>query len=143
MKCQLIREMKSGLTRELLPAGTVIDDPAAWRLVRLGVAVPFDDECQAKANLTPEQLAGAQAAYEAVGIHPEDRDAYRAGWMTGYRKTNDEPKRDALGNTSNIWEQGPKWGEYAALLDEAENESLSNGEDEPHQGDESPATEPQ
>jgi hypothetical protein len=69
-----------------LPAGTVIDNPDAYRLVQMGVAVPVDDECRVRAGMTPEQLTAANIAYQATvnGIQPEDIAAFRAGAITGY-----------------------------------------------------------
>lgn len=118
MKCSLLREMPHAASRKMLPVGHVIDDPQAFRLVQMGVALPADDECRERCKMTPEQMAAAKAAYEATdrGIHPEDREAFAKGWMTGYRRSDEAPQRDLLGNTSNIWERGPQWAEYAALL---------------------------
>jgi hypothetical protein len=69
-----------------VPAGHVIDHVDAWRLVRQGVAVPADDECEKAANMTPAQHAAARRAYERVsrGIAPEDYDAFDRGEMIGY-----------------------------------------------------------
>jgi|LSQX01.1.fsa_nt_gb hypothetical protein len=69
-----------------IPIGTVIEHQDAWKLVRLGCAVPADDECAAKANMTQRQMAVAQHAQRraAAGIHPEDFDAYDRGEMVGY-----------------------------------------------------------
>lgn len=128
VKCSLVREMEHAPSGKKLPVGHVIDDPQAFRLVQIGVALPADEECRLRVNMTEGQLAQAQAAYAMGerGIHPEDRDAYAAGWMTGYRKTDDAPQRDLLGNTSNIWERGPRWDEYAARLQAAVEEHLDD-----------------
>jgi hypothetical protein len=48
------------------PAGTEIENPDAWRLVRMGVAVPADEECAQVANVTPEQTAVLAAKYEKL-----------------------------------------------------------------------------
>ena len=48
------------------PKGTVIDDPVAFRLVQMGVAIPEDDECEKAARRTPEQLKAAQAGYDKL-----------------------------------------------------------------------------
>ena len=51
--------MKAKLTKDResptgpLPAGTVIDDPQAYRLCQLGIAEPADEECRAKLGLPP------------------------------------------------------------------------------------------
>ena len=49
-----------------VPAGTVVDDPNAFRLVRLGVAVPDDLECRAMTDYTPRQVEAAQLAGELL-----------------------------------------------------------------------------
>jgi hypothetical protein len=69
-----------------MPAGTVIDHPDAFKLVRMGVGLPADEECEVAAGRTKAQLAQAQAAQDKVrlGIHPEDYDAYDQGLMLGY-----------------------------------------------------------
>lgn len=64
-----------------IPEGTVIDDPHAFMLVRMGVAVPADDECEAAAAMSPEAMARAQYAYERQvrGIAPKDFERYDNG----------------------------------------------------------------
>ena len=68
------------------PIGTILDGPNSWKLVRMGVAEPADDECKLAANMTPEQMKRAQHAQKKVsrGIHPNDYEAYDAGLMDGY-----------------------------------------------------------
>ena len=122
MKATLLREMDQ-IDREHLdvnrrptlkkvPAGTIIDHPDAFRLVRQGVAMPADEECQLAANRSPQQLAAAQHAYERVsaGIHPDDYGPYDAGIMAGY-------------NPDGSWKLGP-----AADQDDP----LQTEEDEPN-----------
>jgi hypothetical protein len=69
-----------------MPIGTIIDHPDSWRLVRMGVAVPADEECEQKAHMTEDQLKAAQyaAVRTARGIAPEDFEAYDRGDMIGY-----------------------------------------------------------
>lgn len=69
-----------------IPAGTIIEHPDAYRLVRLGAAEPADEECQRAASVSPIQFQRAVAAQRraAAGIHPEDFDAFDAGEMVGY-----------------------------------------------------------
>ena len=69
-----------------IPVGTVIEHPDAYKLVRLGCAVPADNECYFRANMTQRQMAVAQHAQRrtAAGIHPEDFEAYDRGEMVGY-----------------------------------------------------------
>jgi len=99
MKCRLLRAMERGCkTAEeerafrtsgqfpVVAAGTVIDDPEAYQLVRMGIAEAADAECEAIHGMTPETAAAARKAYERVerGIHPTDYAAYDAGEMIGY-----------------------------------------------------------
>jgi hypothetical protein len=89
MKAAMIRTaswVPSPERQGTISIGTIIDHPEAWLLVQLGYAEPADDECAAKANMTPERMRIAQEECEMRerGIHPDDRDAYRSGEMTGY-----------------------------------------------------------
>jgi hypothetical protein len=69
-----------------IPAGTVLDWPDCWKLVRAGAAESIDEECEAAANMTPRQLELAQRAQRraAAGIHPDDFEAFDSGEMDGY-----------------------------------------------------------
>lgn len=69
-----------------VPVGTIIDHPDAYRLVQLGAAEAFDEECAEAANMTNRQLELAQRAQRraAAGIHPEDFEAFDTGEMVGY-----------------------------------------------------------
>ncbi len=105
MQARLIRQLKwngrAGSKRtlpdgytgslEVAPAGTVIEDHNCYMLVRMGVAVPADDECTRAANMSEEQLTAAQKAYPRLeaGITQEDLAAYDAGLMTGYDNEGD------------------------------------------------------
>lgn len=64
----------------VVPAGYVIEHPDAWRLVRQGTAESADDECEAKAGMTPEQKVRRY----------ERQKALEAGQLTG------DPKFDAV-----------------------------------------------
>ena len=68
------------------PVGTIIDHPAAYRLVRLGVAVPYDEECERAAGMNDGQVKAAQYAAKrtALGIRPDDFEAYDSGEIAGY-----------------------------------------------------------
>ena len=70
------------------PVGTIIDDPDCWRLVMMGVAVPYDDECRDKTAQTPEQVAATQHAARrlSAGIDPADFARYDSGELLGYDK---------------------------------------------------------
>lgn len=48
------------------PAGTVVEHPDAWRLVRMGVARPADEECRLAANVSEERLQVLAAKYERL-----------------------------------------------------------------------------
>lgn len=67
-----------------IPAGTIIEHPKAWQLVRLGVAVPEDDECAKAANMTERQMQLAQRGARRSRIHPDDYEAFERGEMIGY-----------------------------------------------------------
>jgi hypothetical protein len=100
MKCRTIRVLSTQVDEAhpdgIMPPGTLIDHKDAFRLVQMGVAEAADEECDKRANVTPEEFEIAKASYERIerGIHPEDYDAYEQGLMTGY---------DADGN----WVPGP------------------------------------
>lgn len=70
------------------PIGTIIDDADCWRLVMMGVAVAYDDECRDKTAQTPEQLAATQHAARrlSAGIDPADFARYDSGELAGYDK---------------------------------------------------------
>lgn len=73
------------------PAGTLLDHPQAYVLVRMGVAEPADEECERRADRSPAQLAEAAHAAErtAKGIHPDDFAKFDAGEITGYAPNGD------------------------------------------------------
>ncbi len=60
MKAKLLSEEDGG-AQGILPRGTIIDHPDAYKLVLHGVAEPADDECRTKAGMTPEKAAAAVA----------------------------------------------------------------------------------
>lgn len=102
MKCRLLRDMACDkhpkFPTGIRKAGSVINHPDAYQLVRMGVAQAEDEECAAKVGMTPEELAEAAKAYERVsrGIHPDDYAAYDAGKMIGY-------------NPDGSWKPGPNY----------------------------------
>lgn len=104
MKCRLLRDMpqrnpvysaaaRSSAAAARLPydvprtvtavAGTEIEHPDAWRLVRLGVAEPADDDCRSAADVSPEELVRRAARYERLnsgrGSGDREADAAPAG----------------------------------------------------------------
>ncbi|NJM54559.1 MAG: hypothetical protein HC841_00305 [Verrucomicrobiae bacterium] len=70
----------------VVKSGTTIEGPDVWRLVRLGAAVPHDQECRDRCGLTSEQIASKVASYEFIhrGISRLHRQAFREGRMNGY-----------------------------------------------------------
>ncbi len=66
--------------------GAIVSHPHAYRLVQMGVAVPADDECIRRANMTPHQMAEAQFAQEALSkfIEVKHKELYRHGLIAGY-----------------------------------------------------------
>lgn len=101
MRCRLLQEMEitesvaspetlaQGVRRGSLlfaPAGTIIEDPQAWLLVKNLDAEPADAECEEASRRSPDELAAAligKARLEAA-IQPEDFAAFDAGEMIGY-----------------------------------------------------------
>ncbi len=90
MKAKTIRPLNTHKTPQnpggLLPAGFIDACPESWKLVVHGVAIPEDEECRLKVNMTPEQMAERQRTYNrlAAGIHPDDWEAFDRGEMIGY-----------------------------------------------------------
>lgn len=115
MIAKLIRDMTCPKDREnptgVKPEGTLIDHPDAFRLVQMGVAEPADPECAEAAGMTPEGIAAAGHAYDRVtrGIHPDDYEAYDAGYMIGYE-----------GDGS--WKPGPNYESWLAQQENDEDE---------------------
>lgn len=82
------------------PAGTVVDDPQCFWLVRMGQAEPADEECAQACGMNAEQMAAAVKAWKrtTLGIHPEDFAKFDNGEILGY---------DASGK----YIPGPNWVE--------------------------------
>ncbi len=80
------------------PIGTVEDHPKAYRLVRMGIAEPDDDECRLVAAVSTQDMKAAGKQYEMVskGIEPDDYQRYLDGEILGY---------DTAGNDL----PGPNW----------------------------------
>jgi hypothetical protein len=97
-----------------IEVGTEYEGPVAIEFVRVGAAVPTDDECAAACGLSPEELARAQRIYQrsVLGIHPEDFEAFDAGLMIGYtgRKINGRME----------WAPGPNYEQLESDDDEPE-----------------------
>ncbi len=124
MKCKLIVEQEAspthpdeGMRGKMMPVGTVIEHPQAFRLVQNGVAEPADEECKIRANMSAEKFALARRNYPAVakGIVPEDRDAFFAGKMNGY-------------NPDGSWKPGPNATEED--VDDNDNEEFEEDLDD-------------
>lgn len=90
MKAKLIRRaMKDngrGQPETRLEIGDVIEHKDAYQLVRLGMAVPEDDECREKCGMTEKQMQAVIKLQDKVskGIHPSDYAKYDAGEISGY-----------------------------------------------------------
>jgi hypothetical protein len=85
-----------------ISVGTILDDADCYELVLCGCAEPADEECAARCPvLTEEQKAAMleRRTMMELGIAPEDRQAYRRGWMRGY-------------NPDGSWIPGPKRDEF-------------------------------
>lgn len=100
--------------------GAIIPDPPSSpnsrgaMLVRMGVAVPANAECQEAAGMTPLQMAAAQKAQDRTraGIHPEDFDLYDAGMIIGYSPDG----------SNGGYLPGPNWEAYLKRQAELEDE---------------------
>ena len=89
------------------PVGTEEEHPKAYRLVRMGIAEPADDECRLRAAMSTQEMKLAGRQYEMVskGIQPEDYQRYLDGEILGYDEDgNDVP--------------GPNWKDTEAEDDE-------------------------
>lgn len=66
--------------------GAIVESPQAFRSVQMGVAIPADEACALRCNMTVEDMGKAQYAYERLvrRIDPDDFDIYDAGVITGY-----------------------------------------------------------
>ena len=108
-----IQFSSDGTPIKILPAGTVIDHPHAFWLVRLGLAEAADEECRDAIRMNQEQLEAAQRASVRAerGIHPEDARAFDAGLMIGY-------------NEDESWIPGPNYVEPAEDFEEGASEPL-------------------
>ena len=96
MKCKLLREMDRHFENpsEVLdfkqthkmptrPAGTILENPDAYKLVQMGVAEPADDECEQAHGMTPDELRTSK------GIVPEDYELFEQGVIAGYDANGD------------------------------------------------------
>src|SRR5688572_12795423 len=133
MKAKLIRDMDRLIKKTVggktvlevekngLKAGTELDDPKVYLLVRQGCAVPADDECARRAGINPETFEKAKFHYEGLekGIdHEKDWAAYERGLMVGYKPN---------GKDGDTWIPGPNWyegceAEYYEPQDDEEND---------------------
>lgn len=97
-----------------MPVGTEIEHPDAYMLVRQGVALPADEECEKAADRTAEQLAAAQYAYERLsrGVIPDDFAAYDRGEMVGYNPDGSWRPGPAYRGEGNIVLPDDEWDVY-------------------------------
>jgi len=103
MKAKLVREAKAAPGaehpeifdrdgRRWWPAGSIIEDARAYRLVQMGMAEPADEECTLAACMTTAEMKAAQVKQEMVakGIHPNDYQRYLDGEILGYDEDGDD-----------------------------------------------------
>lgn len=110
-----IREIvRHGRTEHIFPAGSEFVGEQAVVLVKCGMAVPSDDECQAavadiESTLPERQIVRRMAD---LGINDKgDQELYRAGVILGY--------------TSQLtYLPGPNWEAYQAAKTEIETEDI-------------------
>lgn len=95
---------KTVLRVEVIPVGTVVEHPMAYKLCLQGRAVPDDRECRSRVNMTDSEIEAASNAYDKIakGIAREDYDAYDRGLMDGYKPD---------GEKGDTWKPGPNWTE--------------------------------
>ena len=103
---EIIKEIDG---RRVVPEGTIIEHPRAYRLVQMGAAEPADDECRLAACMTTAEMKAAQIKSEMVGkgIHPEDYQRYLDGEILGYDENGDDIP-------------GPNWVDYDGGEDDDE-----------------------
>lgn len=101
---------------EMLPVtfwkkGAILETPDAWLLVQMGVALPADEDCRARAKMSPEKLAVAKHAYERLnaGIHPDDFQLFDTGIITGY-------------NPDGSYKPGPNFAQLAKAEEKEEDD---------------------
>jgi hypothetical protein len=104
----LVKQCVRREKRLFAPTGTLLDDPNCWLIVKMGQAIPADEECREKVDMTPEQMEAAQKAAKrlAAGIDPEDYVKFDTGQITGY-------------NDDGSYKKGPNWVE-SSVTDEDE-----------------------
>lgn len=70
----------------IIPKGTILELPEAYKFVQHGIADPADEECRVAAGLSDPEIVLAKMRQRrvAAGIHPDDYDAYDQGIMVGY-----------------------------------------------------------
>ena len=91
MKCKLCKDLPAVHPEDwppdgIVPKGTILDQPKAYKYVRHGVADPADEECRVAAGMSNPEivLAKMRQRRTAAGIHPDDFEAYDKGIMVGY-----------------------------------------------------------
>ncbi len=70
----------------IIPAGTILDLPEAYKFVQHGIADPADEECRAAAGMSDPEivLAKMRQRRTSAGIAMEDYDVFDKGIMVGY-----------------------------------------------------------
>ena len=112
------------------PIGSIVEGPDSWQLVRFGCAEPADEECEAAAGMTREEIVKAARGYAEVdaGIHPDDRALFRTGKIIGY-KPDFDPANEL---PSEQYLKGPNWtAEDAEAIDGIEYEEETDDAVEP------------
>lgn len=94
-----------------IPVGYIRDAPDAHKLVQAGVAVPADDECRLACKMTQAEIDLAQTHYPAtaLGIWPDDREAFFADEIAGY---NPDGSYIPGPNWATDEEDDDEWAEY-------------------------------
>ena len=76
---------------DILPVGSIIDHPKAWRLVSHGVAEPADKECEDKCPQTQAQRAAAHLwQVKQLALQKAARDKAAAATDTDTEDEDDD-----------------------------------------------------
>ncbi len=107
-----VLESGRDVVRHFWKYGAIVDLPDCFWLVRMGCAVPADEDCNAKANMTAAQMAAAQIAQDRLvaRIEAEDFDLYDAGVILGYKPdaASDSPPDEK-------YLPGPNWAKFSEM----------------------------
>jgi hypothetical protein len=97
----------------VFPAGSEFSGPQAIFLVRCGMAIPSDEECEKAVDLSPAKLKELQLVRKMIDLGINDKDdqkLYRAGVILGYQPG------------SLAYVPGPNWAAYQQAQEQLKKE---------------------